>query len=428
MTPRSTDFLERGGAGGQAASGSPPDADPAGRAHGRGLSRRDFVTRAAVASAATIAPFSFLRSATARASDLEAFARAKVREIGTPGATFAVVRGEHIVWSTGIGWANIERKIRAEHDTQYMLASVSKTITCAGIMTLVEDGVLDLDANIDRYLPFDEHIPFAPHVPITLRNLLTHTSAIRDRYNVWGTPSSRPTLYFHGDSPISLGQMMRSYYVPGAKRYREGGNFYKRKPGTEYSYSNLAVALAGYVAESASGVDFDKLCRDRIAKPLGMTESGFRLDDLSGTSNVAMPYHYNQFTGKLDPYFQYGYPDYPDGAFRTSAVHLATWLGAFMNFGKIRGKQVLSRTSVEEIRRNQIPNVVGWHQGLIWYGGSPNGYFRMGHTGGDYGVSTRMFFRPDRRVGVVSLTNSYCGGKRWETFSDVEIRLLEEFA
>ena len=132
MTPRTTDFLERGGAGGPAASGSPPDADPAGRAHERGLSRRDFVTRAAVASAATIAPFSFLRSATARTTDLEAFAREKVRAIGTPGATFAVVRGEQIVWSTGVGWANIERKIRAEPNTQYMLASVSKTFTCAG--------------------------------------------------------------------------------------------------------------------------------------------------------------------------------------------------------------------------------------------------------------------------------------------------------
>jgi len=83
---------------------------------------------------------------------------------------------------------------------------------------------------------------------------------------------------------------------------------------------------------------------------------------------------------------------------------------------------------LQEIRRDQIPNLVGWHQGLIWYGGSPNGYFRMGHTGGDYGVSTRMFFRPDRRVGVVSLTNSYCGGKRWSGCSDVEIRLLKEFA
>ncbi len=428
MTPRTTDFLERGGAGGPAASRSPPDADLVGRAHERGLSRRDFVARAAVASAATVAPFSFLRSATAATSDLEAFAREKVHAIGTPGATFAVVRGEQIVWSTGIGWANIERKIPAEPSTQYMLASISKTLTCAGIMTLVEDGVLDLDANIDRYLPFDVHIPAAPDVPVTLRNLLTHTSAIRDRYNVWGTPSSTPTLYFHGDSPIPLGQMMRSYFVPGAPRYREGGNFYKRKPGTEYAYSNLAVALAGYVAEAASGVDFDKLVRDRIARPLGMTESGYRLGDLSDSSNLAMPYHYNQFTGDLQPYFQYGYPDYPDGAFRTSALHLATWLGAFMNFGKIRGKQVLSRSTVDEIRRNQIPNVVGWHQGLIWYGGSPNGYFRMGHTGGDYGVSTRMFFRPDRRVGVVSLTNSYLGGKRWETFSDVEIRLLKEFA
>jgi CubicO group peptidase (beta-lactamase class C family) len=425
MTPRNPQLVERGGAG-ERPSGSPPDADFAGLRHERGLSRRDFVTRAALGAAAAVAPFTFLRSASA--SDLESFIRERVRAIGTPGATFAVVKGEQIVWSMATGWANIERKIRAEPTTQYMLASVSKTITCAGIMTLVEDGRLDLDANINRYLPFEVHIPEARHVPITMRQLLTHTSAIRDRYTVWGTPMAQPSLYFHGDSPIPLGRFMRSYFTPGAKEYREGGNFYKRKPGTEYAYSNLAVALAASVAGCISGVDFDTLCRERVAKPLGMTESGYRLADLSGTDNLAMPYHYNRHTGDLRPYFQYGYPDYPDGAFRTSALHLATWLGAFMNFGKIRGKRVLSRSTVQEIRRNQIPRVVGWHQGLIWYGGSPNGYFRMGHTGGDYGVSTRMFFRPDRRVGVVSLTNSYCGGKRWESFSDIERRLFREFS
>jgi len=425
MTPESQDFLERGGAGGRAAPAAQPDADLAGQTHERGLSRRDFVTRAAVVGAATIAPFTFLRSA--EASDLETFVRDKVRSIGTPGATFAVVKGQQIVWSMGTGWANIERTIRAKPTTQYMLASVSKTLTCATIMTLVEEGKLDLDANIDRYLPFEVHIPAAPHVPITMRQLLTHTSAIRDRYTVWGTPASHPSLYFHGDSPISLGEFMRSYYTPGAKEYRES-NFYKRKPGIEYAYSNLAVALAGYIGECVSGVDFDRLCHQRILQPLGMTESGYRLADLSDRSNLAMPYHYNQHTGDLRPYFQYGYPDYPDGAMHTSALHLATWLGAFMNFGKIRGKQVLSRSTVQEIRRNQIPNIVGWHQGLIWYGGSPHGYFRLGHTGGDYGVSTRMFFRPDRRVGVVSLTNSYCGGQRWWSFTDVELRLFKEFS
>ena len=90
-----------------------------------------------------------------------------------------------------------------------------------------------------------------------------------------------------------------------------------------------------------------------------------------------MPYHYNH-TGALRPFYQYGYPDYPDGAFRTSAEHLVTWLGAFMNFGKIRGKQVLSRSTVREIRRNQIPERRGLAPRPDLVRRSPNGYFPMG--------------------------------------------------
>jgi CubicO group peptidase (beta-lactamase class C family) len=141
-----------------------------------------------------------------------------------------------------------------------------------------------------------------------------------------------------------------------------------------------------------------------------------------------MPYRLNQHTGVFKPFFQYGYPDYPDGALRTSAVQLASWLGAFMNGGALRGARVLERATVEEIRRNQLRGLVGWHQGLIWYGGDPHGYFRMGHTGGDYGVTTRMFFRPDRRVGIITLTNRSLGGPRWDAFRDIDLRLLEEFA
>jgi CubicO group peptidase (beta-lactamase class C family) len=391
------------------------------------ITRRRFVTGAAVAGAAAIAPFSFARSATASTTHVENFVKEKFREARTPGLAIAVIKGEQLVWSTGLGWANIDRGVRATPDTAFMLASVSKTVTCAGIMALVEDGRLRLDADINDYLPFPVRIPAAPKAPVTMRELLTHTSSIRDRYYVWGTPYSKNTLYFHGDSPISLGRFMRSYYEPGASEYDRKGNFFERRPGTAYTYSNLAVALAGYVAEAITGVDFDAWCKQRILRPLGMTDSGFRLADLS-TSNLAMPYRRNRHTGEFKPFFQYGYPDYPDGALRTSAVHLANWLGAFMNFGKLRGMRVLDRSTVEEIRRNQIPTVVGWHQGLIWYGGDPHGYFRLGHTGGDYGVSTRMFFRPDRRVGVISLTNAYLGDGRWTAFRDIELRLLDEFA
>jgi CubicO group peptidase (beta-lactamase class C family) len=263
-------------------------------------------------------------------------------------------------------------------------------------------------------------------VPVTMRMLLTHTSAIRDRWRVWGTPYSDPTLYFHGDSPITLGDFMRSYFSADGDEYRRA-NFYDRRPGTAYSYSNFAVALAGYVAEVVSGSDFGELCTARIFVPLGMTDTGFRLADI-GTPNLAMPYKRDRETGTFSPYFQYGYPDYPDGEMRTSARHLAAWLGAFMNFGKLGDVRVLKRDTVTEIRRHQLGLMVPWHQGLIWYGSSAPGYFRLGHTGGDYGVTTQMFFRPDTKVGVISLTNSYLGAARWKPFRDIQLRMFEEFS
>jgi CubicO group peptidase (beta-lactamase class C family) len=257
--------------------------------------------------------------------------------------------------------------------------------------------------------------------------LLTHISAIRDRGGVWGTPYSHPTLYFHGDSPIELGAFQRSYLTPGGREYVEDKNFYSRPPGTRYAYSNIAVALAGYVAEAASGTDFDALCRGRILEPLDMRDSGFRLADIT-TRNLAMPYRANVRTGTFRPYFQYGYPDYPDGALRTSAMHLARWLGAFMRFGEFQNVRILERSTVQEIRRAHFRDVIPWHQGLVWYAGSGPGFLRMGHTGGDYGVSTRMFFRPDKNVGVISLTNSYLGKHRWARFRDIELRLFDEFS
>jgi CubicO group peptidase (beta-lactamase class C family) len=393
------------------------------------IARREFLRRASlVAGTVAISPFAFVRDATARTRPaLHRFVREQMLAALTPGIAVAVVRGDEIVWSTGAGWADIEQGIRARPDTAFMLASVSKTVTCAGIMTLVQDGVLDLDADINGYLPFEVHIPAAPHVPVTMRMLLTHTSAIRDRYSVWGTPYSDHTLYFHGDSPITLGDFEASYLVPHGSRYRRRENFYERRPGAKYSYSNIAVALGGYVAEVVSGTDFDVLCTDRILTPLGMSDSGYRLADVS-TTNLAMPYRVDHRTGTATAYFQYGYPDYPDGALRTSALHLATWLGAFINHGAFQGVRVLDRSIVAEIRRNQIPDIVSWRQGLIWYGSSPNGYFRMGHTGGDFGMSTRMFFRPDTGVGVVSLTNAYLAGSRWDAFRAIELRLLDEFS
>ena len=390
------------------------------------LSRREFLQRSAlVAGAGVVAPFSFIRDA--RATDdlaLQRYLERQVDIVKTPGIAAAVVRGDQVVWSAGAGWADIERSIPTSRDTVFQLASVSKTVTCAGIMTLVEDGVLDLDADINRYLPFDVHVPAAPDVQITMRTLLTHTSAIRDRWQIWGTPTSDPTLYFHGDSPISLGDFCRSYFTVDGSEYRPKQNFFARAPGAVYTYSNLAVALAGYVAEWVSGTDFNTLCKQRILAPLGMSDSGYRLADIH-TTDLAMPY---SDKGAFRPIYQYGYPDYPDGALRTSAVHLARWLGAFMNGGSFQGDRVLAEATVREMRRNQIPDVVSWRQGLIWFQERTWGFPILGHDGGDFGESARMFFRQDRNVGVVTLTNAYLDARKWPAFTEIERHLFAVFS
>jgi CubicO group peptidase (beta-lactamase class C family) len=390
------------------------------------LSRRRFLSNVAKAAAVgVVAPALLTRRASAETDSLHRFLVRSLAAADTPGIAVAVVRGEEIVYSAGVGWADREQGIPVTPQTAFQLASISKTVTCAGIMALVETGRLDLDADINGYLPFEVRIPAAPRDPITMRHLLTHTSAIRDRANVWGTPWTKHTMYFHGDSPISLERFMRSYYMPGGTRYDADHNFYRRPPGTRYAYSNLAVALAGFVAQRVSGVDFDRWCIRRILRPLGMAHSGYRLADV-GSTNVAMPYAHNR--QGLKPIYLYGYPDYPDGALRTSALHLARWLGAFMSLGTFQGARVLETDTVKEIRRNQLHGMVGWHQGLIWYSDAPWGFYTLGHTGGDFGESTRMFFRPDKRVGVVTLTNSFTAGPNWRAFSDIERRLFAEFS
>jgi CubicO group peptidase (beta-lactamase class C family) len=404
---------------------SPHPRRPHGPTAPSGLSRREFIRSTGILAAATIAPFSFVPSACARTDHLHRYLQQKLDACNTPSLAVAVVRGDDIVFADAVGWADREHRLRATPQTPYMLASISKTITCAGIMGLVEDGRLDLDTDINEYLPFEVHVPKTPDIPITMRMLLTHTSAIRDRYQVWGTPWSDPTLYFHGDSPIPLGAFCRSYFEVGGSRYEKQGNFYERPPGTKYAYSNLAVALSAYVAEAISGVDFDAWCLRRVFGPLAMANSGFRLADVDA-STVAMPY--TSSPQGFDPIFQYGYPDYPDGEVRTSAKHLARWLGAFMNFGEFHGVRVLDADTVREIRRDQIPGLVDWPQGLIWYGDGWPGFSALGHDGGDFGVTTRMFFRPDQRVGVVTLTNSYTNQQHWVRFSDIEAHLFAEFS
>ncbi|MGH2635093.1 MAG: serine hydrolase domain-containing protein [Actinomycetota bacterium] len=364
-----------------------------------GFTRREFLGLTAGAAGLGLAPLARTspRPAMAERTDLDGFVRGQMTAGRLPGLAAAIVRDGELVWARGYGLANIPRGLRAGADVEFMLASVSKTVTGVAVMQAVEDGLIGLDADVNDVLPFEVRNPEFPDDAITARMLLAHTAGLRDNWIVLGS------IYTPGDSPVSLGEFLAAYLVPGGRHYDAERNFLSSPPGGRYQYCNEGVALAAYLVEAASGAGFDAWCEERIFAPLGMEQTGWFLRDLD-RSDVAMPYRYVRSEDRYRRYGQYGYPDYPDGQQRAGAGELARFLLAFIGLGQLDGVRILQEATALEMRRMQFTDVVVG-QGLIWYAIHRNGVRLLGHNGGDSGVATQMFFRERDGTGVITLAN-----------------------
>lgn len=326
-----------------------------------------------------------------------------MRAARLPGLSAVVVRDGTVVWSRAFGFADVERRVPVESGTMFMLASVSKTVTGVALMRLVEEGALALDAAIDPLLAFPVRNPRFADQPITARMLLTHTSSIADG------PRCCEDYYVAGDSPIPLATFVQAYFTPGSPTWA-AGNFLAAAPGTRAAYSNLGIALAGVLIERAAGASFEQVCADRIFVPLGMRDTAWRLASLDAT-RVALPYSYDRRRHTYRSRGQYGYPDIPDGALRTTAPELAKFLVMFMQGGTSGGARILDPASVAAMATVQSP-AIDPAQGLVWYYQRFGGRRLLGHTGADAGVSTAMFFDPETAIGIIVLANGDDGADR----------------
>jgi CubicO group peptidase (beta-lactamase class C family) len=324
-------------------------------------------------------------------------------QTGIVGIGAAIIIDKKIVWTKGYGYADKENKKPFTTKTIMNIGSTAKNFTGVCLMKAIEENKISLDEDINMYLPFKVINPYFPNEKITLRNIASHTSSLADQY-----PFYDETYNYAGESNEELGSFLKNYFDPNGKYYSKE-NFLNNKPGTYYQYSNIPVAVAGYIVEIVTGKKLKEYGKQIIFKPLKMKDTGWDLSEIN-LKNHTILYDKKEDTLKTIPL--YTFPTYPEGGIRTSVSDLSKYFAAILNDGTYKGIKILEKESARAMKSFQFNatnkpenmNLAKLNSGIFWT--TKLGATRVGHNGSDPGVRVFMLSDLTEEIGVIMFLNT----------------------
>jgi CubicO group peptidase (beta-lactamase class C family) len=328
------------------------------------------------------------------------YIQALMRIAHKPSIATCIIYDDEIVWSNAYGYYDIENKKEATTQTLYLQASVSKTVTATALMQLYDQGLFDLDDDVNEYLPFDLRNPNYPDIPITIKMILSHRSSLADDNLYWVALS-----YLPGD-PDVVGfpyPWLEEYLTPGGSAY-SSSIWSMAKPGEEYYYANIGFSIIAYLVEILSHQDFNDYCREHIFQPLQMYTTGFRLRD-HDIDTIAVPYEF-----KNGAYFRHPHYGihvlYPAITLRTSIEEYSHFIIAHMNGGVWNGIRILNESTVELMHTAHFSPNDKYNYGLGWQVTNTASEKSYGHSGGYVGVLSLVTIIPDDDTAVIFFSNA----------------------
>ena len=297
-----------------------------------------------------------------------------------PGAAVAVTRDGRLIYSQGYGSAQLEHLIPVTSVTVFHVASVSKQFTTFAIALLARDGLLSWDDevgdHIEEFPDFDRSI--------TLRHLATHTSGVRDQWELLRMAGWRL------DDVITRDQILR------LMARQQELNF---EPGSAYLYSNMGYSLLAEVVERVSGQDFDEFLQERVFRPLGMHRTHVHSDH-----QMVVPGRAYSYAPAGEGHWRKAVLSYANqGATSlfTTVEDLARWIGEFEE--PLVGDPELW-AEMRERAALTTGDTADYALGLQI--ASYRGLRTIGHGGADAGFRTNLMHFPDERIGVVVFGNA----------------------
>ncbi|MFX0087542.1 MAG: serine hydrolase domain-containing protein, partial [Candidatus Hodarchaeota archaeon] len=312
------------------------------------------------------------------------FINEQLTQIPIAGGAISIVKDGELFLAEGFGYSNLaNNELVNANETLFRVGSISKSFIAAAVLQLVEDGLLDLNTDINSYLTTFK-IPDSFKEPITLSNLLTHTAGFEATSYLSSSidPSQIPTL-----------EEVLNDSIPNRIR----------PVGEASSYSNYGAALAGYIVEQVSGMAFETYIEENIFTPLGMNHSTF-LQPLPTPllSNLSTSY-----STTINPApFQY-ITLYPGDALSSTPTDIAKYMVALLDNGSGVGNDILEKESIQNMLDDHFkwhPSVSGVSLGLVHMDTLNKSV--IGHTGSINNFNSFMALIPEENIGVFITSNT----------------------
>ncbi len=332
-------------------------------------------------------------------ADFDAFVASALKTLDAPGAAVAVVKDGRLVFAKGYGVKELGSAAPVDEHTLFQIASNTKAFTTASLAMLVDAGKLKWDDPVTRYLPwFELSDPYVSR-ELTIRDLLTHRSGLG--------LGAGDLLWYHSN-------YTRDEVLHRIRYARVASSFRSR-----YAYDNVLYIAAGEVVAAVSGEPWDAFVRERILKPLGMTEALTGVGQLAPGANIASPH------SLIDGRTQVVSLDSidvtaPAGGIIANVTDIAKWMIAQLDSGRSGNQRLWSAARTREMWAGQTilpigpaptpalvpvtPNFAEY--GLGWFLQDYRGHKIVTHTGGLSGMTSRTLLVPDARLGIIVLTNA----------------------
>ena len=368
-----------------------------------------------LASLALLASATFNSWAQINTTDLEEVINTSMARFDVPGMAVAVVQDDKVVFAKGFGTSNLNTNAKVNKDTLFGIASNTKAFTSAALAKLVDEGKLSWDDRVIDHLPefrlYDSYVPREMRV----RDLLSHRSGLglgQGDLMIW--PSTDKSI-----EAILAGLQ----YLKPASSFR-----------SQYAYNNLMFVTAGEVVARVSGMSWNDYIEKNILQPLHMENSRAGFSRIP-KSNKNWAIGHIPMDGKLNPFFVNYLEDFRGaGAIASSVNDMSQWLLTQLAGGKMpSGEQLFSEKQQAQMWHPHITSMASksayeaYHQqfrgyGLGWSIEDYHGFKKLGHGGGILGMVSQVTLLPEKKLGIVILSNQ----QAFSALSAVTHEVLED--